>query len=153
MNKDFDSSDLDALLQTEGAWAEDEQETLRRRAATWKALAKKLWRMRSWDLTDLQLVRAYTRLERDLRATAQGADKWYQDYLTANGERLRLEEECERLRKEYSELELDCLDMRSKLDLMEFAEDRPCEKSICQRRTLHEKVIDGALDFLTRVLK
>jgi uncharacterized protein involved in copper resistance len=141
VNKDFDLSDLDALLETEGAWAEDEQETLLRRAATWKALAKKLWRMRNWDPDNLQLVRV-NRLERDLSTTAQGADNWQQDYLTANGERLRLEEECERLEEELEDAKLDFEELNRWIRM------KPVEKP-----SLRERAIEGALDFLTRVLK
>jgi hypothetical protein len=130
-----DGADVAAQL------AEDEQETLLRRAATWKALAKKLWRMRNWDPDNLQLVRV-NRLERDLSTTAQGADNWQQDYLTANGERLRLEEECERLEEELEDAKLDFEELNRWIRM------KPVEKP-----SLRERAIEGALDFLTRVLK
>lgn len=148
MNEEFDEGDLDAILQTEGAWAESEDETLRRRAATWKRLAKVLWRERKLDLLEVQLVRMNDRLERDLHALAI-ANKWHRDYNTANGERLRLEEECASLRKEINELELEFLDLRAKLDLCEFAETQTTK----MKPSLRERAIEGALDFFVRMLK
>ena len=142
VNEELDNSDLDAILQTEGAWAESEDETLRRRAATWKRLAKVLWRMRKWDPLDLQLVRMNVRLERDLHALARGADKWHQDYNTANGERLRLEEECARLKEELEDAKLDFE------ELSRWIRMKPVEKP-----SARERLVDGALDFFVRMLK
>lgn len=141
MNEELDNSDLDAILQTEGAWAESEDETLRRRAATWKRLAKVLWRERKLDLLEVQLVRMNDRLERDLHALAI-ANKWHQDYNTANGERLRLEEECARLKEELEDAKLDFE------ELSRWIRMKPVEKP-----SARERLVDGALDFFVRMFK